>query len=1006
MPKPSRPSTKIRVNPTKRIALIAGGVVVVGIGLLIALNFDKDGGQANLDDAFIIDLMPDPLTSDEVRRTGTNPAIDGSMPVLEAGGWIQIVDTDTGRLAQQYRFQRLDPNPQGMPANWVRMDQPRCELYLSGNRVLRLSGDSALVHLPHRVLESGTLTGHVRIEVFEPPPGYLLNDLRDKPVLVMHAPEAAFDNVMGEVSCRDRFRAESPSMEFLGSGLSLLINDQPDPVRTTMEIEHLEYARLAQATVEAGSPDEPANPGSPRPAGTSRRGSPGSPGSAGSAGSAQAPSSDAPVQYYNLTLRDNVKIQEGIGTRVVTGDLLTVLFSTKSNGLTGPAARGPIRSSATDEAVARTKASVSPEGSTERSRKSRIGADTTTRHPESSHLGDRSIAPPISDTDIYVTCTGVLSLVPTDDPAERLESPRDSRMTLTGAPVVLVDRSQDARAVCDRLVYLSLQRKIMLVGSETHPLSIEAPGLAGGGERFWISQGTGGFDGPGWLTASPAEQSGTEKLTWSDGVDLEFEETSGASAAALGNLRRAVLRGDVEAHDEDSSLTCNEQLALDLQTDANGRTIPTLMTAIGDVRASDPRQTMWSHRLEVILRPTEGTTDVDEGLPVDGLGAGTSVESLTAEGDVQVLLADGVRAFADRFVGDAQQEQAELLGSNVAIATKQWIVDHGTRIMLDKASGTAQWNGPGTARMFDRELDVGADRRIELASLALDPQAVATWTGSMSYDDAGGDGAGSIHLTDNVQMISEPNDLERTTFKADDVTIELAGEPMAGGEDAAANRRSIATVTGRGNATLEQRRWVERSNEPRIFFVSGETLLFDQRTGEALVPGPGELLIRDLRPAADGDGRTDTFAARGTTGVRWTTRLQMTRQSETLFDIVMLDGIEMRHLDLEGQTSTLSCNRIDATLDRSDPAAADGPADLRHVRAKGEVFLRTPTRDVECDLFDYDVAGGRATLEAKPDRLVTIHTRGTPRPITLRSAEWNLRTDELTARSGSGGAEK
>jgi len=693
-------------------------------------------------------------------------------------------------------------------------------------------------------------------------------------------------------------------------------------------------------------------------------------------------------------LSDNVKIQEGIGTRVATGDVLTVLFSTRSEGFSGSASslsapyRNPVRHSLSYLAVALAGG---------------LGAYTTPSQTESSHLGDRSIAPPISDTDIYVTCTGVLTLVPTDDPAERLESPRDSRMTLTGSPVVLVDRSQDARAVCDRLLYLGLERKIMIVGSETYPLTIEAPGMAGAGEQFWMTRGAGGFDGPGWLTASGTEPSDQQKLTWTDGLDLEFAQTSSAAAGALGNLQRAVFRGLVEARDEDSTLTCNRHLAVDFQTDAAGRTTPTLMTATGEVRASDPSQTMWSDRLEATFRRTDQTTALDDAVPVDSLGAGTSVESLIAEGNVQVLLADGARAFADRLIGDAQHEQVQLYGSDVAIANKQWIVDHGTRITLDKSSGTALWNGPGTARMFDSELDVGADRRIERLTLALAPEAVATWTDSMTYDDAGGQSAGSIHLAGNVQMISEPDDLERTTFKADDVTIELTGEPTAGGEDTAANRRSIATVTGRGNATLEQRRWVKRSDEPRIFFVSGDTLEFDQRTGEASVPGPGELLMRDLRPATEG---ADAFAGRGTTGVRWTTRLQMTRQSETLYDILMLDGIEMRHLDLEGKTSTLTCNRIDATVDRTSPAATDGPADLRHVRAAGEVFLRTPTRDVECDLFDYDVPSGRALLDSNPGHLVTIHTRGTPRPITMRYAEWNLRTDELTARSGSVGGEK
>ena len=67
------------------------------------------------------------------------------------------------------------------------------------------------------------------------------------------------------------------------------------------------------------------------------------------------------------------------------------------------------------------------------------------------------------------------------------------------------------------------------------------------------------------------------------------------------------------------------------------------------------------------------------------------------------------------------------------------------------------------------------------------------------------------------------------------------------------------------------------------------------------------------------------------------------------------------------------------------------------------MFLRTPTRDVDCDLFDYDVRTGMARIEANPDQLVTIFTRGAPQPITLRAARWNLVTDVITASAGTGG---
>jgi len=1009
-PKPVRPGNAWG----KRGAFIAAAVIVVGLGIVVVLNRDKSGqaGGSTASLVPIVDLVPEPLASDEIRAARSGLSADGAMPDLDAGGWIQIVDRDTGKLAQQYRFTRLDPTPAGLPANWVRMDRPRAELYLADNRVVRLSGDSAVVHLPHRVLESGSLSGNVLIEVFEPPPGMLLDDTRDKPFLVVHAPEASFDNVIGEVSCPDRFRVETPSLEFLGSGLSLLINDQGQRVRASMEIADLEFARFAQRPVERPAPARrPAGDAQPSPGpGTGDRTDVGSTGD--SAAATPAPANDIQstpaVQYYQLTLRDNVKIQEGIGVRVATGDSLVVLFTSESEGFSGAAPP-------TSPPAAARRSWLTPAWLTPAVFGQLDAGIPVEQQPLASRFTDRSIAPPITDTDIYVTCTGGLSLVPVDDPTvtARLASPQDSWMSLTGDPVVLVDRGQDARAVCDHLVFGGLEQTIRLVGSDTHPLTITAPQMDTAGETFWVRQAAAGFDGPGWLTSGPDSQGDAERvrLTWSEGLDLDFDTTASASAGALGNLRRAAFRGDVVATSEGSTLACDEHLVIDLETDADGATTPTLMTATGNVRASDPDQTMWSDGLEVTFvdsddqGPLSSPAGTATSLPITTIGSGSRVDDITASGDVQVLLSNGTRVFADLLHGNAAGETVALTGRDVAIASKQWLIDRGRRITLDRNSGVAVWEGPGVARMFGDDLPVGADQRIDRTTLQLDHQSRATWTGSMRYDDSAADGNGAIDLDGSVEMVSAPDPLQLTTFGADEVTIELAPTQDTAGRDGDAERRAIGTVIGRGHARLEQRRWLTEAHtdEPRIFFVSGEKLEFDERRGEASVPGPGRLLIRDPRPAPEGDRAGEAFAARGTTSFRWTTRLQMTRRTDTLFDVAMVDGIEMRHLDLAGQTMTLTCNRIDATIDRQGGNEIDGPADLQHVRAAGKVFLRTPTRDVDCDLLDYDLRTGIARIEANPGSLVTIFTRGAPQPITLRSARWNLVTDVITASAGAGG---
>ncbi len=166
---PSQDTPPVKTPKQRHLGRIAGGLLLAGtllVALLIIDTGPRTDERRKFDEA--IELIPGPLAQDEITAATSDPGAGSSMPVLAAGGWIQTVDSETGRLSQQYRFDRLDPNPPGEGRNWVLMDQPRAEIYLSADRVITLTGDSALVHLPHRVLESGTMTGSVTIKVFKP----------------------------------------------------------------------------------------------------------------------------------------------------------------------------------------------------------------------------------------------------------------------------------------------------------------------------------------------------------------------------------------------------------------------------------------------------------------------------------------------------------------------------------------------------------------------------------------------------------------------------------------------------------------------------------------------------------------------------------------------------------------------------------------------------------------------------------------------------------------------
>jgi hypothetical protein len=159
--------------------VIGSGVVVSIILLFVVLKVESPQPLAPPTPAIAGAqelIAPSALHPDDVAGGGFDPkrSIEVALP---QGMTLEVQEGD--RLAQRYRCTHSDPRPGG----WIHMDQPEVELYLSDDRLLVMTGDSALVHIPQRALVSGALTGNVIIRLFELSEGTALDIHADEPAL-------------------------------------------------------------------------------------------------------------------------------------------------------------------------------------------------------------------------------------------------------------------------------------------------------------------------------------------------------------------------------------------------------------------------------------------------------------------------------------------------------------------------------------------------------------------------------------------------------------------------------------------------------------------------------------------------------------------------------------------------------------------------------------------------------------------------------------------------------
>ncbi|MCP4758258.1 MAG: hypothetical protein GY894_09285 [Planctomycetes bacterium] len=525
------------------------------------------------------------------------------------------------------------------------------------------------------------------------------------------------------------------------------------------------------------------------------------------------------------------------------------------------------------------------------------------------------------------------------------------------------------------------------------------------------------------------DQLGAEdsEITWVDSVHLEFDPEAESQDAAMQSVRFA---GKVAVNSPDGTIEA-ETISMSFTPDASGRSAPNRLECRQRVRAHSDGQTIWADDLTALLEPRHDDKELRDS-EEEQFASRINVKDVTATGDVQVLMKDGARAFADRLHGDAAQETVLLTGIDVIIAREDVLIDRGQHLLINRLEGTADWQGSGRSRMLIEPLSLSADMRI------LPPRVIGgtgnpsvsmrtTWTESLHYDNRYADGAGAMDLQGSVHTVVDRSDLERSSLQGETVRLEFSrleesttAVPTAATDPFSGGGRVLHRLIARGDARLESRTWksIDRDLLPRLFYVSARHVTWDDIATEAEVVGNGDIVIREPEWATDSSANRGPFSGPGTTRFVWSERLDLTHEADDRFRMIMLGDVQGMWASSASSrdTATITSEKVSILTHRSDAAAPTTPdaplqlggdMEIDRLSAVGRVYLKSPTRTADCHMLDYNTRTRIAELVARPGRMVSLTTQGASMPVQAARMIWNMdpAIDTITLEQprGSGG---
>ncbi len=513
-------------------AIPAGAFAV--LVLIAALNFDS--GTAPLARPSRIDTAPElllPKNATAAELAAASGSIGEQTSVsLASGAWVQVAD-ESGRLAQQYSASKLEP----LQGAQLAMTEPRAMMYLKDGRVLVLSARNGVAYVPRRALESGTLENDVVVRLFRPVEGRPIDLVNDVPAVTVHAEQAQFDGVLGEVRCAKAVRVATEAGSFAGEGLSLLLDANGDgleslivdratePIRVDRALRALKNTREKPTTAEEGTaeivgvtasaPSSPANAATTAAANAATTAATNAAATAATNATTQSPSTPTPrapskpprakeaPRFYRLTMQGGVevvRIKDGVSS-VITGDELIAVFSLESGGLDSiafvPSHGDPLHSAPMTHASFGSRHALS----------AALALTPLAFALPQDAIADASDATQDStDDSVTVTFGGKLIMVLATQPEDQLASEDDIRFDVLGKRVEVLDARSRSRITCSHLRYHVADERIEAEGREGVPLTVTNPRMAIEAMRFdaSLTSGEGRLDGAGRMAFARA----------------------------------------------------------------------------------------------------------------------------------------------------------------------------------------------------------------------------------------------------------------------------------------------------------------------------------------------------------------------------------------------------------------------------------------------------------------------------------------------------------------------